>query len=330
MNAREASCLTRMRHQASGQPSAAAHQAARLCSSRVTSGAAPALPTAACGGCRASMGLEGNVGLPSNSASQTAGRRAVLGVQVRLSPVDSAARGATAAASVGTHAHPADKRNLPDTAESHKERKVIHDDLLQTDSAVIVADDPHGSNSCGASSSTPQQRNRSSGGGSACRANESTSSNAIASATTMRTRRRGSRKVRGKSEGRPSRSASHGSISTSTSSSSIMPQRQVQGRLFRRRSSRRIISARQQRISFSVPQATPPQPLPDEGNSSCGSQSPERMPRDRQRLALRGDVAGRLQASLTRLQERQALQSKIRGLAKKLLDPQRSADLSQL
>ncbi|CDJ59404.1 hypothetical protein, conserved [Eimeria maxima] len=104
-------------------------------------------------------------------------------------------------------------------------------------------------------------------------------------------------------------------VSTSSSSAASEP---VAGR--RRSHSTRcaIPTPQYQRISFSVPQPGMQHPMEAGNDSSCSS-VPRRSRTGGHKLALRQDVAGRLQASLMRLQGRQG---KMQHIAKQLLDPQ--------
>ncbi|CDJ46246.1 hypothetical protein, conserved [Eimeria brunetti] len=161
-------------------------------------------------------------------------------------------------------------------------------------------------------------RNRSAGS-SAFRTDESISSSGSTSSSNKPERRRRWRQRRRYGSARMSRSVSRGSVSTS--SSSAAPERE-EGRR-RSHSTKSTKRAPQHpRISFSVPQPTLQQQTDDDESSSGSSSLPRRARTNSHKLALREDVAGRLQASLLRLQERQALQGKIQSIARQLLHPQ--------
>lgn len=266
----------------------------------------------------------------SSSLGDSSSRRAIVDVQVRLPSASLAAAAppslssetlALAAAPAAPTDSAQEPRAAPPAQMARREEEPTEPPAAPATKATRK------SKASQAALDPKERRHTRTSAASALRSDESdpSSSSSSSGGTSRRGARcRNSRKARERTAGcRESRSASRGSgsVSTSTSSSSAKSHRRLGGHRGRRCSTRDASSrSRPQRISFSVPEARRTLSKTRSNDSSSGSQSPERSPRGGHRVALRGDVAGRLQASLSRLKERQMLQDQIHSLAKRLLN----------
>lgn len=280
----------------------------------------PAVPAAkaARGGCQSCLKQSGKTVGVRNLSTEAVGRPAIVDVEVRLPPPTCS--GAPARPSCNeVHTHEAHSGGAEDGADRPQLQPQEHPYPPQADALPDQTGDTSNSKCPQRTSSARQHKHRNrSAGSSAFRTDQSTSSNGSMSSSNKLERRRPWRQRMQHRGSRVSRSVSRGSISTS--SSSAAPERE---RIRRRSHSTRIKARTPQhhRISFAAPQPTLHLPLqPDDSSSSCSS-LPRRARSGAHKLKLRRDVAGRLQESLMRLQERQALQGKIQNIAKQLLHP---------
>ncbi|OEH80671.1 hypothetical protein cyc_05465 [Cyclospora cayetanensis] len=323
----------RMRHSVACRRSATALHTARSCPLRAASfsglvaPAAPAKTFSARGGC-----VAGATGWPASSQPQRNHlaeqglRRAILDVEVSL-PRVSVAEATLQSPAKEAPAHEEAKPTPPGEGGRCQTQAPAHQDSIRRDRSAAPTSESCSSKACQASCGVRHHKrsNRS------VRRNvyETDSSTDSSSNSSMEERRRDNRGRWGqRRRGHSCRSLSRGSVSTSTSNSSEVLQRQVNRHQCQRRSSRRASSARPQHISFSVPELDIKRPTLCKVDSSSAGATPKHGSRGANKLTLRKDVAGRLQASLTRLQERQALQGKIQNLAKQLLHPSRGAAMS--
>lgn len=309
-NATESSSVTGQRRCSSFRPLIGACRALRVCPTRATALAKAAVHTAAPSGqpaCGASF--EGR-------RPGLAGRPAVVDVHVRLPPVDpSVALPPLPCGHAYKENHCAPLERLKD----QQSKSLVDCEAEATEhTAVALNGDKYTARSARSPSNSRQQTKLMSAGSTACRTGHSTTSgDSIRSSKAGTTRRRLERVAR-KIIGERSRSASHGSLSTSTSSSSPSPLRQVARLRGRSLSSRRANNAKHQRISLSIAEADFRRLLQDKEIKPVSLKSSQRAARGGHKLALREDVAGRLQASLRRLQERQMLHTEMRVFAKQL------------
>lgn len=323
LSATDASSLNRKRHPALGcQPTArCTTQQGSVETASLTAVVLPAVPPskAARGGCLScSRQPRKSIGV-TNRSTGGVGRQALVDVEVRLPPASCSATSARSSCNE-THTHEAGSTGAQGGADRSQLQPQGSSCPPQAGASSRHTEDTCNSKCCQTTSSIRQHKHRNrSAGSSAFRTDESTSSNgSMSSNNKLERRRRWRRRVRHGSA-RLSRSVSHGSVSTS--SSSAAPERE-EGRR-RSHSTRRATRISQhQRISFSVSQKPHlQQPLQADDGSSSSSSLARRPRSGGHKVALRGDVAGRLQASLMRLQERQALQGKIQNIAKQLLHP---------
>ncbi|CDJ32902.1 uncharacterized protein EMH_0014120 [Eimeria mitis] len=322
LSATDASSSNRKRHQTLGcHPTTrctAQQDSAETAS--LTAVVLPAVPPAqgARGGCRSCSRQPGKAIGPNSRSTDSAGRQALLDVEVRLPPAACSAASARSACNE-KQTHDVDihgAQGAPDRPQLQPEGCPCPPQL---DALSHHISDTGNSKCSQTTDSVRKHRHRNrSAGSSAFRTDESTSSNGSMSSCNKLERRRRLRQRMRHGNAQLQRSLSRGSVSTS--SSSAAPDREKGRR--RSHSTRRMTRAPlHPRISFSVPQPSLQQPLEVDDDSSSGSSVPRRTRTSGHKLALRGDVAGRLQASLMRLQERQALQGKIQNIAQQLLHP---------
>lgn len=266
------------------------------------------------GGCLSCLRKPGKTTGASKRSTEAGGRQALVDVEVRLPPA-----GCSATAPLPcneTHAREADSANTQGGADRQQLQDRAHPCPSQPDALPHHMGGRCKSKCWHTMCSARYQKNRNrSSGSSAFRTDESTSSNNSMSSRNKLERRRRRRETMRNGNTRLHRSVSRWSVSTSSSSAASEP---VAGR--RRSHSTRcaIPTPQYQRISFSVPQPGMQHPMEAGNDSSCSS-VPRRSRTGGHKLALRQDVAGRLQASLMRLQGRQG---KMQHIAKQLLDPQ--------
>lgn len=333
LNATEPSSVFQERHQPPDHRSTVAYHTPRPCVSRVPSVAAPSLPPVARGAIVASsepgrgkqrctsLRTSGNVRLPSSCVSNAAPGQAIVDVQVRLpsfSPVVTPVPAPEAPKDqtrIDNGSKCAEDQQPPQLAQ-HESQQPGPPVPARLSSKVKSFQEP----------AAPLRRKHKSTDSDISCSDDSAPSRGSSISSSSHVEQVGRRNMRRRTSDRLSRSASHGSISTSTSSSSGAAQRQPRGHHGRTKGSVKCLRARHQRISFSVPELDRRKPRDTKGSSFCGSASPVRTVSSGHRPALRGDVAGRLQAFLTRLQEQQLLQGKIHSLADHLLNMQGRAD----
>ncbi|CDJ65504.1 hypothetical protein, conserved [Eimeria necatrix] len=307
-----------------GCPAAHLHstETATLTAVAVPATSADAAPRA---GCRVCTRRSEKISNPKDSTTQPVGRQAMVDVQVRLPPAPPPTAPPCSCCSE-RHAHAAESTSHEGGSGQQQVQSAGRREPPEADSpAHGAAAAPSNPKHYQASFRTHTRKHRNdSAGSSSFRTDESTSSNGSMSSSRKRERRRSRRRRMRRESSRHCRSASRGSISTSTSSSSAAPQRIENHR--QHHSSERASSARHQRITFTLPESKLQQHelLRTKEDSSSGCALPLRAQGGGQKPTLRGEVAERLQASLLRLQQRQALHDRIHNIAKQLLHPQRS------
>ncbi|KAL8428707.1 hypothetical protein ACSSS7_007051 [Eimeria intestinalis] len=305
------------------QPQLACREAAARQTRGRPSGSAPSSGRGACLGSRASEKssiLNAHAARPSMQGTcltEATKRGAVLDLQLRLPPFQSAAPAAVAAVGLQQqNPHAAAQSSSRDSSARRQQQQQQQEaEPLPPQSPDDIALESHLKPQSARTDRQPEGRRRRGSSAKGCEASGSSlTSNSSLNANLKRrsTLKKKTRRRPPPSSSRLSRSASRGSLSTSTSSS--CGRRQLGG--LRRSSKVDCSHARSQRISFSVPESHTRRT--DTSSDSSPDPAPPLKPPSR--LLLRGDVAGRLQASLARLQEKQLLQQEqVRNLAQRAL-----------
>ncbi|KAL8272238.1 hypothetical protein Esti_003832 [Eimeria stiedai] len=298
------------------QPQPACRQAAARQPRRLPSGSAPSTGRAACMSAAASKSgkLLAHAARPSmqgTCVTEATKRGTVLDLQLRLPPFEAAAPAAAAAASL-------QQQNPHATAPSSSRDTTARRQQQQQQQQGVAPPPPQAPEDTAVESHLkplsactdrqPEGRRRTGRSARGCEASDSSleSSRPLDAGLKGSSWRKKTRRRPLPSSSRLYRSASRGSLSTSTSSSCGRGQLVDLSRSSKESSGH----ARNHRISFSVPESHTRR-TDTSSESSAGSPSPfkppPRAPAAAHRVLLRGEVAGRLQASLARLQEKKLL-----------------------
>ncbi|KAL8445645.1 hypothetical protein Emag_005055 [Eimeria magna] len=310
------------------QPQPACRQAAARQSTRLPLASATSTGRAACMGAAAAKNsrLLVHAARPSiqgTCLTEATQRGTVLDLQLRLPPLESAAPAAAAAAGLQQQnaAAPSSSRDATARLQQQLQQQQQGAAPPPSQPPEVTALDSHPRRLSASIDRQPEGRRRRGSSSKGCEASDSslTNDSSLKADLKRRSWRKKTRRRPLPSSSRLSRSASRGSLSTSTSSS--CGRRQLGG--LRRSSKEPSGHARSHRISFSVPEShTRRTDTSSESFTDARSplKPPSRAPGASHRLLLRADVAGRLQASLARLQEKQLLQQEqVRSLAQRAL-----------
>lgn len=312
-NAMEASSITCQRRCSSFQPLSGACRASRVCPSRAKALAKAAVHPAAPAYQHACRGSLICGALHESRRPELPRRPAVVDLHVRLPHV----KPSTALPPLScehacqeNHCTPLERVEDQQSEVQCKAEATKHIAGALKDAKYIVKP-------ARCSSNFRQQTKLMSAGSTACQTDHmTTSDDSIRSSTAGTTQRKLERVARKGISQRP-RSVSHESLTTSTSSSCPGPRRQVAGLRGRSLSSSWANNAKRYRI-VCIPETDSRRLLQDEEMKPANVKFLQLTARGGHKPALRRDIAGRLQAFLRRLQERQMLHAKMHSFAKQL------------